>query len=132
MNNRDLKEELENLEKWIEDIQEEEGPIIVEGFNDTKALRNLGIEGEIIHLNRGDSIVVFCEKLRGRSSAIILTDWDRKGGHLARIISDGLQANGVKYDLEYRARLAVICHKETKDVEGIYAHYLRLKDRLGV
>ncbi|MDG6220459.1 MAG: topoisomerase [Candidatus Thermoplasmatota archaeon] len=131
MNTRDLEEQLEDLERWLEDIKKEPGPIVVEGSKDIEALRNLGIGGEILKINQGDSMVVFCERLAGRERVIVLTDWDRKGGHLARILSEGLQANGVKYDMEYRARLSRIVKRDIKDVEGVYSHYHRLKTEWG-
>ncbi len=50
---------------------------------------------------------------------IILTDWDRTGGRLARTLSEAFDANGLKYDLEFRKQLAYLCKKDIKDVQGL-------------
>ena len=47
----------------------------------------------------------------------MLTDWDRKGGQLARLVREGLAANGAQADLVYRRELARLSHVRT--VEGL-------------
>ena len=58
-------------------------PIVVEGKRDTIALRRLGIEGDIIEINDGKSVLSTVERISqkfGRSSQfIILMDWDKTG-----------------------------------------------------
>ena len=77
----------------LEDLSETT-PIIVEGARDVAALRKLGITKNVHPLNNGKSIFSYCEDLSKRSgSAVILTDWDRRGGQLARMLRDGLEAN---------------------------------------
>ncbi len=122
-----MEERYEKVLKTIEDLKESslEAPIIVEGKNDRKALRSLDIQGEIVRLNDGSPIFGICERVsRKHSSAVILTDWDHRGGQLCRLLREGLAANGVRYDTEIRARLARLCRKEVKDVEGLakYVH----------
>ena len=124
-------ESLEEMEKWLDDIRLEASPIIVEGARDKESLRFLEVYGEILLLNRGESIIVFCENIaKSYNRVIILTDWDRTGGRLARTLFDGLQANGVEADLEYRSRLVRICKKEAKDVEGVHRYYNRLLEKV--
>ena len=54
-------------------------PVIVEGKRDAAALRELGLEGEIITLHSGQSIYDFCEDISERfHRVIILLDWDEK------------------------------------------------------
>ena len=124
---------LKDLEEWLDDIRHEVAPIIVEGARDEESLRDMEVFGEVLQLNRGESLVVFCENVGKRyKRVIVLTDWDRTGGRLARTLYDGLQANGLDVDMNYRARLARICKKETKDVEGVSVFYRRLKDKVGL
>ena len=59
---------------------------------------------------------------------IILTDWDKKGDYLAKLLQEGLKANAVKYNTDIRVRLASLCRKETKDVEGLVGTIQRLKN----
>jgi len=95
-------------------------PVLVEGERDVKALRALGVDGDIRPINRGNSLFRLCEDLsREYRRAIILTDWDVRGGRLARQLRDGLAANGVRYDDDLRARLTNVCRKEISTVESL-------------
>ncbi len=113
----------EDLERVLEDLIEKNRsvPVIVEGEYDRRALHELGVVGEIRVLNRGNSILALCEDLsRHHREAIILTDWDVRGGRLARNLRDALTANGIRYDDELRARLTILCRKDIKDVESLH------------
>lgn len=127
-----LKERLEEVEETLKELVEENVsiPIIVEGENDVKALRALGVNGEILKLNVGHSILGTCEDIsRRHRKVIILTDWDHKGGTLARQFAEKLEACGVRYDTDIRARLAVLCRKEIKDVQSLEKYLTRLRAR---
>ena len=72
-------------------------PIIVEGVYDRRALHELGVRGDIRVLNRGNSVLGLCEAIaREYREAIILTDWDVRGGRIARNLRDALTATGVR------------------------------------
>jgi len=125
------EELLENLQKVLDELQEENDitPVIVEGEKDAASLRNIGLEGKILTLNSGLSLFNFCEQVsREHGKAIILTDWDVRGGRICRRLQEGLEANGVKPNLEYRQRIAILCRKDVKDVEGL-ANYLSTLER---
>jgi dTMP kinase len=112
----------EDLRAILEDLIERNAaaPIIVEGERDVRALRALGVVGEVRPINRGSTLFRLCEDVaRDHREAIILTDWDVRGGRLARQLRDGLAANAVRYDDEVRARLAAVCRKEIADVESL-------------
>ena len=118
----------------LEDLAEKNrtAPVIVEGDRDRKALRGLGIRGDILVINRGTSIFQLCEILgREHKAAIILTDWDVRGGRLARQLRDGLAANGVRFDDGLRARITRLCRKEISDVESLHAYVERVSDIVG-
>jgi len=125
------EERLEEVQKLIAELirLSSELPIIVEGRKDERALRELGVEGIIIRLNVGDSVFKTCEGLsRTYRKVILLTDWDRRGGHLAKLMREGLEANGVQYDDGIRAKLAILTKKDIKDVESLSRHLARLKN----
>lgn len=127
----ETKELLEEISKVIEELKNENQqlPVIVEGEYDVKALRALGLEGIVLPVNIGQPIFNFCEDIsRHYKKVIILTDWDKKGDHLAKLLQEGLKANAVKFNTDIRARLAYLCRKETKDVEGLVGTLKRLKN----
>lgn len=122
----------EDLARALEDLAEKNrtAPIIVEGERDRLALRALGIRGDIRSLNQGTTLFAQCERIgREYREAIILTDWDARGGRLARHLRDGLAANGVRYDDEVRARLTNLCRREIKDVESLHAYVERVGEK---
>ena len=126
-----IEELLEKIKEALQELKalNEVVPIIVEGESDVKALRELDIKGEIIQINKGISIFNFCEELsRKHSEVVILTDWDRKGGHLCRLLIEGLKANDMKFNSDIRAKLSGYCRKETKDVEGLVGCVHRLEN----
>ena len=116
------EEQAEELVRVLARLKDESDmhPIIVEGRKDERALREMGISGTVLRLDSGSSVFNFCESLTGEyAKVIILTDWDRKGGRLARALRDGLTANGIMYDDELRKQIAFLARKEVKDVEGL-------------
>ena len=131
----DYQELREDLDRVLEDLIErnQRAPIIVEGEYDRRSLRALGIRGDIRVLNRGNSILRLCESIaEDHRHAIILTDWDVRGGRIARMLRDGLSANGVKYDDEIRARLALLCRRDIKDVESLHGFVERVSEKAAV
>ncbi|MFA5895862.1 MAG: topoisomerase [Thermoplasmata archaeon] len=112
----------EDLQRVLEDLIEKNHsvPIIVEGEWDRRALRSLGVNGDILVLNQGNRILTLAESIAHvHREAIILTDWDVRGGRIARSLRDALEACGVRYDDELRARLTILCRKDIKDVESL-------------
>jgi 5S rRNA maturation endonuclease (ribonuclease M5) len=127
MNEDDVEVRLDDILSALDELFDinESVPILVEGKKDIDALRSLGIKGVIISYNRGKTIMNTCEELALKyAEIIILTDWDRKGGILARELKRCLESSGVRPNSEYRARLAYLCKKEIKDVESL-ARYIR-------
>ena len=127
-------ERLEELDKLLAELAETSlaAPIIVEGKRDTKALRALGIVGEIIELNVGKGVVEFCEGVaRKHRKVILLTDWDAKGGKLFRALGDCLKSLDVKADGAFRRGLARLAKKGAKDVEGVPGFILWLAEQDG-
>ena len=123
MDHEYLEQVKKDLEKLLKDLYEKnmEGvPIVVEGDNDITALKLLGFEGTLIRVNQGKPLFNVVEEwAKQYDEMIILTDWDRTGGRLARILSEAFDANCLKYDLEFRKKLAQLTKKDIKDVQGL-------------
>jgi 5S rRNA maturation endonuclease (ribonuclease M5) len=127
--NRD-RERLESIERVLDELRErEEGVvIIVEGDRDVASLEALGVPPPIVKLNLGVSLLNLCEELaREYGSFIVLTDWDRKGGQLARHLERHLRAVGAKVDLDTRRRLKRSLPYQIHDIESIQGHVGRLR-----
>lgn len=107
-----------------------EAPVIVEGERDVRALRALGLTGQIVTVNRGSSVFHLCETLAAdHRQVVIFTDWDVRGGQLAKLLREGLAANGVRYDEDLRARVAALCQKDIKAVEDLHRFMERIRPR---
>ncbi len=101
--------------------------LLVEGQKDRIALSALDVKGEVWQVKGGDSIFQIAENLvKERKRAVILTDWDRKGGQLCRLLKNALKANGVEYDDTLRMKFVKIAKSEVKDVQGLPSLYSRL------
>jgi dTMP kinase len=126
----DATERLEELEELLEDLvrDNEHVPVLVEGEKDVAALRALGLQGELIRVKTAHTVFVVCEELaRHHRKAILLVDWDRGGGHLARLLLEALAANGVRCDDTYRKALARATQKEVVHVEGLPRYLDKLR-----
>ena len=94
----DWEELYHDLSKVLEDLAEKNrlAPIIVEGEYDRRALRALGVEGDVRLINEGSTIFGLCESIAAsHREAIILTDWDVRGG---RLPEDTEHEHRSKYD----------------------------------
>lgn len=94
--------------------------LLVEGIKDVSALRAIGVDGDFYCVQSGGGPVRAAEHVwsSGRE-AVILTDWDRRGGSLARQLRENLSSLDVRYDDRARADLAFICRPYCKDVESV-------------
>lgn len=118
------------MEKVLEELEDlaVDTPIIVEGLRDVKALGRMGITKNVVPLNKGESVFVFCENLSKKAkAAVVLTDWDRRGGMLARMLKDGLAANGVRANDRIRTQIVILSKKEVKDIESMPTFIERLR-----
>ena len=122
------EEDAEAVREVVKKLSElgPETVILVEGKRDREALIGLGVHSEIYVINDGKSVVETSEIISRRyRSVVILTDWDRTGGRLARAFAEQFVSLGVDYSLEERKELAFLCKKEIKDVESL-AEYMKL------
>lgn len=123
---------LEMLEKYIEELSEDSKsqPIVVEGETDREALRELGIEGEILVLNRGVHMLDFVEEVaRSYSGVILLLDWDKKGILLTFQLSRLFLACDVSVNLRYWKKIRDIVSKDAKDVESLPSLIKRILEK---
>jgi 5S rRNA maturation endonuclease (ribonuclease M5) len=124
----DPEDRLRRLETALVELAEaaRAAPVVVEGLSDAAALRSLGVEGEILVYNTGRSMPAFADAMRERPRLIVLFDWDRKGGHLTRLLREQLGQH--KLDLRFRKEFAQV--SLVKCVEDLPAARRDLRGRV--
>ena len=128
----DAEKTLVYLKETLDELREENKliPIIVEGDKDISALRKLGIVGKIISVNRGMSIIDFCDMIvKKYKEIIILTDWDRRGGILCHTIRKNLEGR-VICNVRYREIFAK--HAVIRTIEGLPSWIETVENKLNL
>lgn len=129
-----LEERIEAIEKVLDGLASlpRDVLVVVEGRRDVEALRSLGVECDVRALNEGEPLVNFTDSIVGRHpKVVLLTDWDRKGGHLARLLLDLFGAR-IPVDAEPRRLLARWCAVKAVEELPSYLANLRLKAESGL
>ncbi len=120
---------LDALDDWLERLRQinQTVPILVEGLNDIKALRKLGINGEIIHLHMGNvSIYERVKWMEARyPQVILLLDADPRGRHLRRRVIRYLESDWETYD-EFRQELERLVGEFIRHIEDLARFYEHL------
>jgi len=120
---------LEEIQAVLEEMisRDPRTVILVEGMRDRGALTILGVGGEMVQVQSSDGVFGIAERLaKEGKSAVIMTDWDRKGGQLSRLLRSALEANAVPYDDALRQRLVIVARQDIKDVQSLPSLYSRL------
>jgi dTMP kinase len=103
--------------------------ILVEGAKDVAALRNMDIDGDFFTIQvEGGPVRAAEYAWRSGRKAVILTDWDRRGGSLARSLRENLSSLGVGYDDRVRSDMAFLARMHCKDVESMDTVLARLRN----
>ncbi len=135
MNTRTLEdiERLESIEEIILELQalaDTGAIIVVEGRRDVASLRSLGINGEI-RLASQQPLLEFTEQLsKSGKKIVVLTDWDKRGGMMARKIIDDLLFYGIVPNTDIRSRIGILVRKSIKDIESLNSYVNRMRDEL--
>ena len=126
----EYSERIRKLEYLITRLIEsnQEVPIIVEGKEDVKCLRKLGLKGLILKVHTGKTLHELCNDLSDRySRVILLMDWDRKGQQIHEQLVRDLDSNWMPYD-PIRQGLKSLCPPDIQEVEQLDRHLQGLKD----
>ena len=114
---------LDEFSKIINSLNNLDCPVVVEGKKDTSALKNLGYNGLIIELNDGRSVLSTVEslaqKLGSSGKFVIMTDWDRTGGKLAKQLKEYGEFSDLYPDLTIRRSLALLFSKDISCIEEL-------------
>ena len=114
---------LDAFNRILDSLNDQDSPVVVEGHSDTLALRSLGYHGEVIELNDGKSVLSTVEKLAQKLGTsgifVIMTDWDRTGGRLAKQLKEYGESSDLVPNLRIRRDLSVICSKDITCIEEL-------------
>lgn len=126
---------LEDLESVLEELREAnlEKPVLVEGAKDVTALRELGLQGDILVVNTGATLVNLVEDLdrQGVRELVLLLDWDRTGGRLQRRLRELLDTHVIRWSDRERQALVRIVGNEARSVESLVRFRQTLRMRAG-
>ena len=128
----DDAERLSVLEDAVERINLLRGThiVLVEGLKDIAALESIGVIADFFCVQSGGGPVKAAEHVwRSGKEAVIMTDWDRRGGNLAGTLRENLSSLGVGYDDRIRADMAFACRPYSKDVESLDSVMSLLRSR---
>lgn len=118
--------EAEEFYKELQKLRDSRKVVLVEGIKDKRALGELDIDNVLTLRKRPIYKVV--ELISDRyKDCVILTDLDREGKKLFRMINSGLSERGVRVDKRFRNFL----FKKTKlrQIEGIANYFERIKEK---
>ena len=94
--------------------------ILVEGRKDREALAYLGISGDVFQIQSSGGPSAAAQYVESRGGkAVILTDWDRRGGNLAAALRDILGRDNPDIDGSVREDLSRLSRHYIKDVEAL-------------
>lgn len=122
------------IEEFLDRVSEmsDTHVLVVEGNKDTRSLRSLGVDSQIVEVNGNGGALRTAENVsRLKKKAVILTDWDRKGDEIAEKLVAQFGALRVDCDTSLRERLRSVCAKDIKDVESLDTLYGRLAEITG-
>jgi 5S rRNA maturation endonuclease (ribonuclease M5) len=127
------KERLEEFNKILDYLNTLNCPVVVEGKRDTLALRIIGYNGNIVELNDGRSVLstveLLSQKLGISGNFVIMTDWDRTGGRLAKQLKEYGESSDLQPDLNIRRTLASLCSKDISCIEELPAMVRTLQNQ---
>ena len=118
----DDAERLEAIEEALDRLRRlsSDHVILVEGSKDVSALEAVGVTGDMFCVQSGGGPVRAAEYAwRRKRPAVIMTDWDGRGGNLAGTLADNLDSLGVRWDGSVRRDLSALCRPFCKDVESL-------------
>ncbi|MFH1917446.1 MAG: toprim domain-containing protein [Nanoarchaeota archaeon] len=116
----------QEMDEWVRDINSSEIPIIVEGRKDKTALRNIGINNDILLYYSQPRYRLIEHIAKHHKKVIILTDNDKEGRKLYGVLNGELSRFGVTVDKIFREFL----QRETKldQIEGIETYCRHLSE----
>jgi len=99
-----MNEKIDHLLTDLQNAMDEGIPVVVEGKNDEKALREAGLHGKMFTLSSSPMNELAETIARENRTVIILTDFDDFGERAAKKLKDFFLNEAVHPDMSYRKR----------------------------
>jgi len=119
-------DELQELLNHIEKIKQRNIIVIVEGVKDKKALNSFGIK-RVKPISRRALYKVVEETAKNDKECIILTDLDKTGKRLFKLLNHDLNQNGVRVNKKFREFL--FRYTKLRQIEGLRSYVGHLKEK---
>lgn len=127
------EERLRKFEEVVETVRKVE-TVLVEGKEDRKALRKLGVETEVITVKgNGKSLLKNAEEISRKTETeevVVLTDWDSEGDKICSKLKDLLQLHGILPRTSERSKLRGLTSKQVHEVEALTSWKKRMKKKV--
>ena len=117
--------EKKKVKKCVQRLKDFKGTIIVEGKNDKRALREVGVSANIStikssNLSISNYAFTLGQELQDKNDKVlILTDFDDEGSKLAKELKKKLDRWKLKIDHETRIKLKSCLRKDITGIESI-------------
>jgi len=96
---------------------DDETCFIVEGANDERSLRKMGVKARIVRVSGPKSLSDKLERIPCKK-IVVLVDFDEAGKKVEKLIRIATQGR-TKVDFTLRRRLSSLLKREIRDVEGL-------------
>ena len=110
--------EVQQVQQLIQDLNQQDAAVVVEGRRDAEALRRLGFVGPLLQFHRYGGFVRFADTVESWKRVIILFDYDHEGRYMTHRLIRLLQRR-TRIDLSYHRRLAKITRGKVRYVEQL-------------
>ena len=102
LSREELKHREKQLKAVLEELNEKDAVIIVEGKKDRNALQRAGVKGRIEIVNRSPEEL--SRRMAGEKEVVLLTDFDEAGEEICRRMQESLSSYNVKADVNSRRK----------------------------
>lgn len=113
--------EIRQVQQLIQELNQQDAAVVVEGRRDADALRRLGFVGTLMQFHRYGGFVRFADTVESWKRIIILFDYDHEGRYMTHRLIRLLQRR-TRIDLSYHRRLAKITRGRVRYVEQLAAY----------
>ncbi len=118
--NPKLKQQIEKFQDYV---------ILVEGKNDSNALKSLGFS-KVFEIHKTgvplrEHIENICRKIEKKEKVCILTDLDKQGKKLYMYVKPILQEHGIRLDSTLRG---ILIKSKVSHIEGVYKFMQKIEN----